>query len=85
MDELKALEELARQARKEEPPVRGVTARVLAEIRSRRRFRVRPLSVFAAASAVAASVLLAVAVHYWTSAPDPLTELCASFEVTELW
>lgn len=85
MDELSAIEELARRAREEEPAVRGVRARVLAEIRARRRFRVWPLSILAAASAVAASVILAFAVYYWTSMPDPLTELCSSLEVTELW
>ena len=85
MDELEAIDELARQARKEEPLLSGVRGRVMAEIRAPSRSRVLPLALFAAVSAVAASAVLAVGAHYWAAAPEPLTELCVYLEVTTLW
>ena len=82
MDELEAIEKLARQARAEQPPEVRVGAAVLETIRAGRPVRILPLSLVAAAAAVAAGVVLTLAVHAWTSeAVDPQSALFPSLEV----
>jgi len=85
MDELRAIEKLAEAARKEQPPVGPVGTAVMARITAARRARLRTLSLFAAASAVAASLVLIFGLLLGNGSADPLTQLCLSFEVTTLW
>ena len=82
MDELEAIEKLARRAREERPPETHVEAAVLKGIRAGRQVRILPLSLVAAAAAVAAGVVMTLAVHAWTStAADPQSALFPSLEV----
>jgi len=85
MDELEAIERIAVQARKEAPPPVGVSGGVLRRIQMPRRSNVLPLSLFAAASAAAASVALAVGVYSWMKASDPMAQLFAPVQVGLLW
>jgi len=85
MDELEAIEALARQARLEEPSVGSVRSRVMSHLRPPRTVRVGPLSLFAAASALAASIVLAVGMWLWLTGSDPMAELCAPVQVGLLW
>jgi hypothetical protein len=82
MDELEAIEKLARRAREERPPETHVEAAVLETVRAARPVRILPLSLVAAAAAVAAAVVLTLAVDAWTStAADPQSALFPSLEV----
>ena len=85
MDALKAIEKLAAAARQEEPPVGPVRTAVMARIARARRRWIWPLSLFAAASAAAALVILAVGLSTGPNGADPLAELSMPFEVTTLW
>jgi len=85
MDPLEALERLADQARKEAVPDFDVSARVLASVGDGPARRVLPLSLFAAVSAVAASIILAVGIYSLLAEPDPLALLAAPLQGTVLW
>jgi len=85
MDPLEALEKLAAEARKETPPVGSVRGRVLAKIRTPRGSPLLPLTVLAAGSALAASALLAVGMHFLRAARDPLVELFTPLQVPLPW
>jgi len=86
MDELEAIEQLVGRARDETPAVGSISGRILTRIRQAAPSRVIPLSVFAAVSAVAATIALALGAYLWLSASDPMmTELCAPLQVGQLW
>ena len=84
MDELKAVENLVRRARREQAPATGVTDAVLARLRAGRRASILPLSLVAAAAAVAAVVILALAINAWTAGADPQAALFPTLEVARL-
>ena len=84
MDRINGLEKLARLARKDKPPTTDVSARVLVRIMEHRPAPVLPLSLFAAASAVAAAVVLLLAISGWISPADPMPELFSPLEVLVL-
>ncbi|KPJ60983.1 MAG: hypothetical protein AMS15_06175 [Planctomycetes bacterium DG_23] len=84
MDTLKGLEELARQARMEEAPATNVSSRVLIRIMERRPSPILPLSLFAAASAAAAALVLFFGLSSWLSLSDPMRELFAPLEMVVL-
>jgi len=86
MDELEAMENLVRRARQERPPATDAAAGALRRIRAGagRPVRILPLSLVAAASAVAAAVVLALAVQAWTASADPQAALFPMVEVASL-
>ena len=84
MDELEAVENLVRRARREQAPATGVTDAVLARLRAGRRAPILPLSIVAAAAAVAAVVILALAIHAWPAGADPQAALFPTLEVALL-
>ena len=81
MDTLDGIEQLVACAREEDAPAPDVSGRVLQLIGSGRRFQNTGLSLYAAASAVAASVALFFAVDCWISLNDPMMELFAPLQV----
>lgn len=87
MDEMKAIEELARRGRNVPSPKTAVRDRVLTTIRSKRAVVVPwPLRAFAAAAAAAALILLSVGLYsYWSAGADPMAALFPSTEVASLW
>ena len=85
MDELKAIEKLVARAQLERPAVENAADGILARMHHSPPARVTPLSVLAVASAVAATVALALGVYFWMASPDPLTELYAPVQVGSLW
>jgi len=85
MDELEAIEQLVTRARCEAPQVGSISGQIAARIRQTAPSRVIPLSVFAAVSAVAATIALALGAYFWLTASDPLTELYAPLQVGRLW
>ena len=84
MDTLKAIEALAGHARQEKPPATDVSAHVLARIRDREASSVLPLTLFAAASAVAAAVIVFLAVSAWAASADSLVALFDPLQMVTL-
>jgi len=80
MDTLEGIEQLVACAREEITPAPDVSARVLKLIASGRRFQNIGLSLYAAASVVAASVAVFLAVNCWISLNDPMMELFAPLQ-----
>ena len=87
MDALDALAKLARKAREEPTPVFGVADNVRLRIRSERPQSVTliPLGLFGGLSAVAASIVLSLAVEFWTYMNSPVMELVAPLPEIRLW
>lgn len=85
MDILDAIEKLACQARKEAPPAIDVRWAVMSRIHAEPRRRLGPLSLLAAGTALAASVVLSLGIHSWLAAPDPFIELVEPLQVITLW
>ena len=85
MDPLGSIQKLAERARLDEAPTMDVSAAVLARIAPRRVPRVLPLSLFAAASAAAAMIVMAIGLYYWLGEPDPMTEYLAPLQMVSLW
>jgi len=84
MDPLDAIKELALRARRETAPSVHVSGAVLARIRAAQEPRLLPLSIFSAATAVAASMILAAGIYYWLAGGDPIDELLPTFQVLGL-
>lgn len=86
MDDLEAVENLVRRARQERPPATDAGAGTILRIRGRRGdpVRILPLSLVAAAAAVAAAVVLTLAVHAWNASADPQAALFPTVEVAAL-
>jgi len=85
MDELKAIEKLVERARCERPAVDSIADGILARMHHSPPRRITPLSVLAVASAVAATIALALGAYFWMASPDPLTELYTPVQVGSLW
>ena len=85
MDELKAIEKLVARAQRETPAVNSIADGILTRMHHSPPPRIIPLSVFAAASAIAATIALAIGAYFWTSTPDPFTELYAPIQAGLLW
>lgn len=81
MNDLNALDTLARHARRERPPTVDVTDRVMAclprPVPARRNL---PLIVLTAASGAAAAVVAVIASQTWLELQNPLVELWRSME-----
>ncbi len=89
--EKQIIEPLARVARNEQAPAVDVRFGALQAIRKDRPRRARPLGIFAAVSAAAAILVLAIGVYTHSSATqgtavngDPIAELVTPVQV-ELW
>lgn len=85
MDELEAIEKLVSRARRETPFVNSIADGILTRMHHSPPPRIVPLSVFAAVSAVAATIAMAVGAYFWLASPDPLNELYAPLQVGLLW
>jgi len=87
MDALEGLEKLARKAREEPTPVFGVSdavrLRILSE--SPQSVTLIPLGLFGGLSALAASVIMALAVQFWNYMSSPVMELVAPLREMRLW
>jgi nitrate/nitrite-specific signal transduction histidine kinase len=82
------IDELAARADQESIPFVSVADEVIDRIDSvrRKRRRIIPLSMFAAASAVAAAVILVIGLYFTTQeAVDPMLQLVAPVEDVQLW
>ena len=84
MDALKAMDELARAARKDPVPKTDVSGRVLMRNRSGRPGPVLPLSLVAAAAAAAAALILFFALTNGGFSPEPMSEFFEPLEVVML-
>ena len=85
MDELKAIEKLVERAMLEPAAAESIADGILARMHHSPPRRITPLSVLAVASAVAATIALALGVYFWMASPDPLTELYTPVQVGGLW
>ena len=87
MDALEGLDRLARRAREESTPVFGIADKVWLRIKSERPQAVTliPLGVFGGLSAVAASVILALAIEFWKYMSSPVMQLVAPLPEIRLW
>ena len=85
MDELKAIEKLVARAKTETPGVSSIAGGILSRMHHSPPSRVVGLSVFAAISAAAATIALAVGAYVWMTSSDPLIELYAPLQVGLLW
>lgn len=85
MDELEAIEQLIVRAKRETPAVDSIAEGILARMHHSPPPRVAGLSVFAAVSAIAATIALAFGAYVWLASPDPLTELYAPLQVGLSW
>jgi hypothetical protein len=87
MDTLEGLTKLAQRARQEQTPVFGVADAVGRRIRSRtpRSVTLLPLGLVGALSAVAASVILALAIELWTYMNSPVMVLAAPLPEMRIW
>ena len=88
MDALEGLEKLARKAREEPTPVFGVADAVRLRILSESPQSVVtliPLGLFGGLSALAASVIMALAVQFWSYMSSPIMELVAPLPEIRLW
>ncbi len=84
MDTLEAMDRLAELARMETPREVEVRDSVLGRIEYERRVR-RLRRKLGVVSALAASVVLAVGIWYWSQPADPLATLYELPEVSSLW
>jgi hypothetical protein len=84
MDTLKGFDELARQARMEEAPATNVSSQVLIRIMERRSSPLLPLSLFTAAAAAVAVIVLSFGLSSWFPLSDPLSALFAPLEMVLL-
>ncbi len=89
MDTLRAIEKLVDRARTEVVPTvdvgDGVMLRIAAQLDERRPFAVKPLTVVAGLSALAASIILFLAIDAWQTVIDPMTQLFGPVQVASLW
>jgi hypothetical protein len=87
MDALEGLVRLARRAREEPTPVFGVADAVRLRILSERPQAITliPLGLFGGLSALAASVILALAVQFWNYMTSPIMELVVPLREIRLW
>lgn len=84
MDELEAINKLARLAREERVPVTDVSARVLMRIQVGQEPSLAPFWIFAAGAAAVAAGVAGLAVPAWISWNDPLVDLFAQFQMVML-
>lgn len=87
MDTLEGINKLARQAREEKPPHFNVADQVLKQIRSEETeaFSFTVFDLFAAASAVAASVVGYFSIGAWRFIASPLMQFFAPLQEVRLW
>jgi len=87
MDALEGLARLARRAREEATPVFGVSEAVRLRIQSERTETVTliPLGLFGGLSALAASVIMILALQFWSYMTSPVMELVAPLPEIRLW
>ncbi len=85
MDTLEFIKKLALIARQDSGPEVDVSGRVLWQIRSARTLKVAPLTFFAAASAIAACLVLFFTIHSWIYMSDPIMEFFTPLQETLLW
>jgi hypothetical protein len=87
MDALEGLAKLARRAREEATPVFGVSEAVRLRILSERTETVTliPLGLFGGLSALAASVIMVLAIQFWSYMTSPVMELVAPLPEIRLW
>lgn len=87
MDTLKIIEKLVNKAKTETAPVVDVADRVMLQlqVRAHETLRMVPLSVFAGASAIAASIILFLAFNAWMSMQDPMNAFYGPVEVATIW
>jgi len=87
MDALEGLAKLARRAREESTPVFGVSDAVWLRLLSEKPQAITliPLGLFGGLSALAASVILALAVQFWNYMSSPIMELVAPLPEIRLW
>ena len=87
MDALEGLAKLARRAREEATPVFGVSEAVRLRIQSERTETVTliPLGLFGGLSALAASVIMILALQFWSYMTSPVMELVAPLPEIRLW
>jgi len=94
MDTLEGLRKLADRARREPTPVFGVNDAVQLRIRSEARTQqpgtskvvtLLPLGLVGGLSAIAASVILALAVELWNYMSSPIMVLAAPLPEIQIW
>jgi hypothetical protein len=87
MDTLEILARLARKAREEQTPVFGVADAVRLRIRSAgpQSVTLIPLELFGGLSAIAASVIVALAIQLWSYMNNPVMELLTPLQEIRLW
>jgi hypothetical protein len=87
MDALEGLAKLARRAREETTPVFGVSEAVRLRILSERTETATliPLGLFGGLSALAASVIMILALQFWSYMTSPVMELVAPLPEIRLW
>ncbi len=87
MDTLEILARLARKAREEQTPVFGVADAVRLRIQATRPQPVTliPLELFGGLSAIAASVIVALAIQLWSYMSNPVMELLTPLQEIRLW
>jgi hypothetical protein len=89
MDALEGLAKLARRAREESTPVFGVSEavrlRILSERTETERVTLIPLGLFGGLSALAASVIMILALQFWSYMTSPVMELVAPLPEIRLW
>lgn len=87
MDTLKGIEELARRAREEKPPVFDIADVVLQQINTEETetFSFTVFDLFATASAVVASVVGYFSISAWRFIASPLMQFFAPLQEVRLW
>ena len=85
MDTLKFIENLFFESRNENAPDIDVSEKVLWRLRSVRELKVAPFTFFAAASAVAASLVLFFTIHSWNYMNNPIMEFFTPVQEGWLW
>ena len=87
MDTLEGINKLARQAREEKTPRFDVVDRVLQQIRAveMEAFSFTVFDLFAAASAIAASVVGYFSINAWRFVASPLMQFFAPLQEVRLW
>jgi hypothetical protein len=89
MDALEGLAKLARRAREETTPLFGVSEavrlRILSERAETETVTLIPLGLFGGLSALAASVIMILALQFWSYMTSPVMELVAPLPEIRLW
>ena len=87
MDTLEGIEKLAQQAREEKTPVFNVADRVLQQIRAgeTETFCFTVFDIFAAVSAIAASVVGYFSIGTWRFITSPLMQFFTPLQEIRLW